>query len=34
VPLDRDLGGWEPVSADAIQVARAAGWQFRTWIHS
>ncbi len=32
VPLDRDLGGWEPVSADAIQVARAAGWQFRTWI--
>jgi len=25
VPLDRDLGGWEPVSADTIQLARSAG---------
>jgi glutathione S-transferase len=25
VPLDRDLGGWEPVSADAIQTARSVG---------
>src|SRR5712691_7594941 len=32
VPLDRDLGGWQPVSADAIYVARAVGWQFRTWL--
>jgi site-specific DNA-methyltransferase (adenine-specific) len=32
VPLDRDLGGWQPVSADALYVARAMGWQFRTWI--
>jgi site-specific DNA-methyltransferase (adenine-specific) len=32
VPLDRDLGGWEPVSADAVRVASAAGWQFRSWI--
>ncbi len=32
VPLDRDLGGWEPVSADTIQLARSVGWQFRTWI--
>ena len=32
VPLDRDLGGWEPVSADVIQMARQAGWKFRTWI--
>ena len=32
VPLDRDLGGWQPVSADAIHVARAVGWQFRTWM--
>ena len=32
VPLDRDLGGWQPVSADAILVARATGWQFRTWV--
>ena len=32
VPLDRDRGGWQPVSADAIQVARAVGWQFRTWL--
>jgi site-specific DNA-methyltransferase (adenine-specific) len=32
VPLDRDLGGWEPVSADAISVARDCGWQFRTWV--
>jgi len=32
VPLDRDLGGWEPVSADAIHIARSVGWQFRTWI--
>jgi site-specific DNA-methyltransferase (adenine-specific) len=32
VPLDRDLGGWEPVSADAIQIARSVGWRFRTWI--
>ena len=32
VPLDRDLGGWQPVSADAIHVARAVGWQFRTWV--
>jgi hypothetical protein len=32
VPLDRDLGGWEPVSADVVHCARSAGWQFRTWI--
>jgi site-specific DNA-methyltransferase (adenine-specific) len=32
VPLDRDLGGWEPVSADVVQVARSAGWRFRTWL--
>src|SRR6266581_1717869 len=32
VPLDRDRGGWQPVSADAIQVARSVGWQFRTWL--
>ena len=32
VPLDRDLGGWEPVSADVVQIARSAGWRFRTWI--
>src|SRR5216683_4533444 len=32
VPLDRDLGGWQPVSADVLQVARAVGWQFRTWV--
>jgi site-specific DNA-methyltransferase (adenine-specific) len=32
VPLDRDLGGWQPVSAEAIHVARAVGWQFRTWL--
>jgi site-specific DNA-methyltransferase (adenine-specific) len=32
VPLDRDLGGWEPVSADAVQVARTVGWHFRTWL--
>jgi site-specific DNA-methyltransferase (adenine-specific) len=32
VPLDRDRGGWHPVSADAIQVARSVGWQFRTWL--
>jgi site-specific DNA-methyltransferase (adenine-specific) len=32
VPLDRDLGGWEPVSADAIQIAQSVGWRFRTWI--
>ncbi len=32
VPLDRDLGGWQAVSADAIHVARAVGWQFRTWL--
>jgi len=32
VPLDRDLGGWQPVSADALYVARAVGWQFRTWL--
>jgi site-specific DNA-methyltransferase (adenine-specific) len=32
VPLDRDLGGWEPVSADVVHIARSAGWQFRTWI--
>jgi hypothetical protein len=24
-------GGWQPVSADAIQVARSVGWQFRIW---
>jgi hypothetical protein len=24
VPLDRDRGGWQPVSADAINVARTA----------
>ena len=32
VPLDRDLGGWEPVSADVVQRARGVGWRFRTWI--
>ncbi len=32
VPLDRDRGGWQPVSADALNVARAVGWQFRTWL--
>ena len=32
VPLDRDRGGWEPVSADVLQIARANGWRFRTWI--
>jgi site-specific DNA-methyltransferase (adenine-specific) len=32
VPLDRDLGGWQPVSADALYIARSVGWQFRTWI--
>jgi site-specific DNA-methyltransferase (adenine-specific) len=32
VPLDRDLGGWEPVSADVVQAARSVGWQFRTWL--
>jgi DNA methylase len=32
VPLDRDLGGWEPVSADVLQAARANGWRFRTWL--
>jgi site-specific DNA-methyltransferase (adenine-specific) len=32
VPLDRDRGGWEPVSADVVQAARATGWQFRTWL--
>ena len=32
VPLERDLGGWEPVSADVIQIARSVGWRFRTWI--
>jgi len=32
VPLDRDMGGWEPASADAINVACSVGWQFRTWI--
>src|SRR5205085_889161 len=32
VPLDRDLGGWEPASADAVQIARSVGWRFRTWI--
>jgi site-specific DNA-methyltransferase (adenine-specific) len=32
VPLDRDLGGWEPVSADVVQLARAVGWRFRTWL--
>ncbi len=32
VPLDRDLGGWQPVSADVLQVARAVGWHFRTWL--
>ncbi len=32
VPLDRALGGWQPVSADAIQQARQAGWQFRSWL--
>ncbi len=30
VPLDRDRGGWQPVSADVINAARAVGWQFRT----
>jgi hypothetical protein len=32
VPLDRDLKGWEPVSADVLQTARANGWRFRTWL--
>jgi site-specific DNA-methyltransferase (adenine-specific) len=32
VPLDRDLGGWEPVSADVVAIARRVGWQFRTWL--
>jgi site-specific DNA-methyltransferase (adenine-specific) len=32
VPLDRDLGGWAPVSADALHSARRVGWHFRTWI--
>src|SRR5262249_29468560 len=32
VPLDRDRGGWEPVSADAMHIAREVGWLFRTWI--
>ncbi len=32
VPLDRDLGGWQPVSADTIDVARSVGWQFRTGL--
>ena len=32
VPLDRDRGGWQPVSADAINVAREVGWRFRTWL--
>jgi site-specific DNA-methyltransferase (adenine-specific) len=32
VPLDRDLGGWQPVSADVLCVARSVGWEFRTWI--
>jgi site-specific DNA-methyltransferase (adenine-specific) len=32
VPLDRDRGGWEPVSADAIDMARRVGWEFRTWL--
>ncbi len=32
VPLDRDRGGWEPVSADVLQIARANGWRFRTWL--
>jgi site-specific DNA-methyltransferase (adenine-specific) len=32
VPLDRDLGGWAPVSVDAIQIARSVGWQCHTWI--
>ena len=32
VPLDRDRGGWQPVSADAINVARTVGWHFRTWL--
>ncbi|HET6316537.1 MAG TPA: DNA methyltransferase [Chloroflexota bacterium] len=32
IRLDRDLGGWQPVSADAVQVARSVGWLFRTWI--
>ena len=32
VPLDRDLGGWEPVSSDTVEVARRAGWRFRTRI--
>jgi len=34
VPLDRDLGGWEPVSADAVRIARGVGWAFRTWLLS
>src|SRR5260370_15220053 len=34
VPLDRDRGGWQPVSADAINVARPVGWHFRTWLLS
>jgi hypothetical protein len=27
VPLDRDLGGWEPVSADVVHCARSVGLQ-------
>src|SRR5260370_26882525 len=32
VPLDRDRGGWQPLSADAINVARTVGWHFGTWL--
>lgn len=32
VPLDRDLGGWQPVSADVMHMAQASGFKFRTWI--
>src|SRR5262245_27505432 len=32
VPLDRDRGGWAPMSADALDVARTSGWHFRTWL--
>lgn len=32
IPLDRDLGGWQPVSADVMHLAKQLGFKFRTWI--
>ena len=32
VPLDRDRGGWQPVSAETINAATKVGWHFRTWL--